>query len=110
MRLRHGRLIGECLLALALSGCTAQQQYTEKYNLQSLNVVFLDEQSVGEQYLLLSGRPAVEILADHGSISTKTVRGFFDSRTNTVYCQKMDFEVCGHELHHAVIGHFHGDR
>ena len=37
----------------------------------------------------------------------KTVRGFYDYSANTLYCEKWNFEVCGHELHHAALGQFH---
>lgn len=37
----------------------------------------------------------------------RIVRGFFDYTTNTIYCPKLDFETCGHELFHAIIGRFH---
>jgi hypothetical protein len=44
-----------------------------------------------------------------GFASVKTLRGFYDFTTNTLYCPKWNFEVCGHELHHAVLGQFHSD-
>jgi hypothetical protein len=120
-RANHGKLeclsgvlrrFGMCLLltgtALVAVGCSGpQSSYYEKYEIQKLTVVFLDEQSLQEKYLLLSGRPPLEIFGYGSSISLKTVRGFFDSKGNTLYCPKMNFEVCGHELHHAVIGRFH---
>ncbi|MDF0673696.1 MAG: hypothetical protein P0120_05045 [Nitrospira sp.] len=33
----------------------------------------------------------------------KTVRGFYDYATNTLYCVKWHFEICGH----AALGQFH---
>ena len=108
------RRLGGCLLLiwmLNVSGCaTGENTYYEKYDVQHLTVVFLDEQSLQDQYLVLSGRPPVEISGYGSSVNLKTVRGFFDGKTNTLYCPKMNFEVCGHELHHAVIGRFHADR
>ncbi len=99
------------LFGVGLPGCLHQERYAEQYELSNLKVVFLDQQSLrdaldqhasGEQsapvYPLLSGAmpPA------------KVVKGFFDFNTNTLFCSKWDYEVCGHELHHAVLGQFHG--
>ncbi|MBI5777487.1 MAG: hypothetical protein HY444_08860 [Nitrospirae bacterium] len=39
-----------------------------------------------------------------------TVKGFFDYKTNTIYCTKDNFDVCGHELFHAIMGRFHEER
>ena len=33
--------------------------------------------------------------------------GFFDYRTRTLYCEKWDSVLCGHELFHATDGDWH---
>ncbi len=33
--------------------------------------------------------------------------GFFDYRTRTLYCEKWDAVLCGHELFHATDGDWH---
>ena len=97
------------LSLVGLPGCSHQGRYVEEHELSNLKVVFLDQQSLrdaldqhapGEQsariYPLMSG-----------AMPATVVKGFFDFNTNTLFCSKWDYEVCGHELHHAVFGHFH---
>ena len=98
-------------LLLMLSGCSAVQSvpYSEEHTLANLTVVFLDEQTLLDRYEALSGSSAVTFSAYSQAPSVKTVRGFYDYRTKTIYCPKMDFIVCGHELHHATIGRFHSE-
>ncbi|MBI5855529.1 MAG: hypothetical protein HZB35_09950 [Nitrospirae bacterium] len=94
----------------ALTACTAQQPrrlYQEQHEIRRLTVVFLDEQSLQAKYTAISGRPAVSLSGYPPMQSLTTVRGFYDFNTKTLYCSKMDFTVCGHELHHAVLGRFH---
>lgn len=114
----HQRIYQKGLSVLALlvllgglSGCAASgpSHYVERHEIKSLSVVFLDEQSLQQRYAVLSGRPAVSISGSASSLSLNTVRGFYDFDTQTLYCTKMDFTVCGHELHHAVLGRFHAD-
>ena len=69
----------------------------------------MNEESLREKYEMLSGHASVQFSGLAASSTVKTVRGFFDFATNTIYCPKMNFEVCGHELHHAIIGRFHPD-
>ncbi len=93
-----------------MSGCAmAPNPYHETYDLKHLTVVFMDEKSLHEQWRKLTSQEPVSFRAfsdsDHAT-TIRTVRGFFDFRTNTLYCVKMDFAVCGHELHHAVLGQF----
>lgn len=111
MRLGFPRVVFNGLLCLALNvtGCTLAQQgpYYEKHEFTNLTVVLLDEESLRKQYESLSGQSSVKFSSFSPSITVNTVRGFFDFRTNTIYCPKMAFEVCGHELHHALMGHFH---
>ena len=98
------------LLPVAISGCvTPQVTYSERHDVNGLTVVFLDEKSLQDMYAAMSRKPAVILSANPSSFSVTTVRGFYDFATKTIYCSKMDFEVCGHELHHAILGRFHPD-
>ncbi len=94
---------------ILLQGCGMQGAYREEHQLANLNVVFLDQPSLHKEWKARTGTPGVEFVAFHGKIlpAVKTLQGFFDFTTNTLYCPKWNFEVCGHELHHAVLGHFH---
>ncbi|HZS11189.1 MAG TPA: hypothetical protein VFA38_02995 [Nitrospirales bacterium] len=95
---------------LFTAGCmSSANRYYERHQLKELTVVFLDQDSLRGKYMLMSGRPATSIHTSASGTGVQTVKGFFDFETNTLYCSKMDFEVCGHELHHAIIGHFHPD-
>ncbi len=81
----------------------------EQHAIKNLTVVFLDEQSLHERWTQVSGRDPIRftsLMSDTSPI-VKTLRGFYDYGANTIYCPKWDFEVCGHELHHAVLGQFH---
>ena len=92
------------------SGCSVpSNRYVESYELKRLTVVFLDEDSLREEWAQLAGRDAVRFSSGMNSNIpvVKTVRGFYSFATNTLYCPKWNFEVCGHELHHAAIGQFH---
>jgi len=105
-----GRAIALSALTLLLFGCLSPgSRYYERHQLKDLTVVFLDQDSLRGKYMLLSGRPATSVHTSASGTGMQTVKGFFDFETNTLYCSKMDFEVCGHELHHAIIGHFHPD-
>lgn len=97
------------VLGVLLMGCGIQAGYREEHELANLNVVFLDQRSLHKEWKARTGQPGVEFMAFHGQgiPLTKTLYGFFDFPTNTLYCPKWNFEVCGHELHHAVLGHFH---
>lgn len=97
-------------LALSLlTGCTASHRYIEEYKVKQLTVVFLDEQSLHEQWGKIAGRAPIHFTTPMSSTTplVKTVRGFYDYSTNTLYCEKWNYEVCGHELHHAALGQFH---
>ncbi len=83
--------------------------YYERHEIHQLNVVFLDEQSLQSTYTSISGKPAVSLSGYPPLQSLTTVRGFYDFTTQTLYCSKMDFTVCGHELHHALLGRFHDE-
>ena len=96
---------------LALSGCmTGKSLPGEEHELPSLRVVFLDAPQMQAKWQEITGKSAVMmtprlVLDTHRR--EEVVVGFYDFRTRTIYCPKMDFEVCGHELHHAVLGQFH---
>jgi hypothetical protein len=81
----------------------------ETHELSHLNVVFLDEKSLQDKWEERSGRPGTEFqpMLAEGMASLKVVKGFYDFTTKTLYCPKWNFEICGHELHHAALGHFH---
>lgn len=98
------------LISSALWGCTGlQDRYVEKHVIRNLTIVFLDEDSLREQWKQVAGRDAVRFKAQMNSTVplVHTVQGFYDFTSNTLYCPKWNFEVCGHELHHAALGHFH---
>ena len=93
-----------------LTGCsTTNTRYVEEYDIRQLKVVFLDERSLHERWAHVAGRDPVRFSAPMGSTTpiVQTIRGFYDYSSNTLYCEKWNFEVCGHELHHAALGQFH---
>jgi hypothetical protein len=97
-----------CILLTA--GCSAmQERYVEQHPMKNLTVVFLDEESLHERWKQISGADAVRLQPQlNTSVPlVQTVKGFYDFSSNTLYCPKWNFEVCGHELHHAALGHFH---
>jgi hypothetical protein len=101
------------LLALAIvstSGCAiAVPSYVERHEIHNLTIVFLDQASLQEEWKKRTGQlPARLVPIMNSTIPVvKTVNGFFDYATNTLYCPKWNFEICGHELHHAALGQFH---
>jgi hypothetical protein len=102
-------LLTSTMLAL-LAGCsTTSTRYVEEHDLRQLKVVFLDERSLHERWAHIAGRDPIRFAAPMSSAEpiVKTVRGFYDYSSNTLYCEKWNFEVCGHELHHAALGQFH---
>jgi hypothetical protein len=104
------KLFAGVLISLALWGCTGlQERYVEKHVIKSLTVVFLDEDSLLEQWKQVVGRDGVRFKSQMNSPVpiVSTVQGFYDFTSNTLYCPKWNFEVCGHELHHAALGQFH---
>jgi hypothetical protein len=104
-------IVGSSILMLTLSGCLLGQLHQgEEYELSTLRVVFLETPDIQAKYQEISGKSAVMMtprLVLETERREEVVVGFYDFRTRTIYCPKMDFEVCGHELHHAVLGHFH---
>ena len=104
-------LVGSIALSLGLSGCElGQLPHGEQYEVSSLRIVFLDASQIQAKYEEITGKSSVMMtprLALETQRREEVVVGFYDFRTRTIYCSKMDFEVCGHELHHAVLGQFH---
>ena len=100
---------GLLLCGVILVGCTQQGRYMETHEISNLKVVFLDAQSLAEKWESKTGQPGTQFQPwlQGGLASVKTVRGFYDFLTDTLYCPKWNYEVCGHELHHAALGHFH---
>ncbi len=100
--------------AILAAGCVSTPaSYEERHLLNDVTVIFLDEERLQKEWERVTGDPAVAFRSNGSALRTfslSTVRGFYDFRTRTIYCNKMDFEVCGHELHHAVLGRFHDDR
>ncbi|MDR4493695.1 MAG: hypothetical protein AB7P17_11470 [Nitrospirales bacterium] len=94
---------------LFLPACSTATRYVETHEIANLKVVFLDEASLHEKWKARTGQPGAEFqtLLTGGMASLKVIKGFYDFTTDTLYCPKWNFEVCGHELHHAALGHFH---
>lgn len=106
------RALVVCLALSVLSGCMTigHAPSDEEYELPSLRVVFLDAPHIQAKWEELTGKSALmktPRLVLETQRREEVVLGFYDFRTRTIYCPKMDFEVCGHELHHAVLGRFH---
>lgn len=104
------RMIMCGLLLSTITGCgSVHDRYTERHTIKNLTVVFLDEDSLHERWKQISGSDAVRFQPHPNKDvpNVHTVKGFFDFASNTLYCPKWNFEVCGHELHHAALGHFH---
>jgi hypothetical protein len=101
--------IGLLLCGGNLVGCTQQNRYVETHEISNLKVVFLDAQSLEEKWEAKTGQPGIQFQPwmRGGMASVSTVRGFYDFSTGTLYCPKWNYEVCGHELHHAALGYFH---
>lgn len=100
---------GLWFFGMNMAGCTQQSRYMETHEISHLKVVFLDDQSLRDVWKMKTGQPGTQfqpwLQGDLASV--KTVRGFYDFSTETLYCPKWNYEVCGHELHHAALGHFH---
>ncbi len=102
-------LLSACVSSRASTYYTPTH-YRETHNLQRLQVVLLDEQSLSETYETQYGRQATRITMKAGLPSSiSRVKAFYDFQTHTIYCVKWDFENCGHELHHALLGRFHAE-
>ncbi len=108
------RSLAGAVLFSAIAGCTvSSRSLGEQHELSDLRVVFLDEPQIQAKWKEVTGKPAVMMtprLVLESQRREEVVVGFYDFHTRTIYCPKMNFEVCGHELHHAVLGRFHFER
>jgi len=108
--------VSAVLLAGALAGCAEPKNglYYETYLIKNLTVILLDDKALQRRWQYVSGQPAsrtIKFTVAGSQISmADTVKGFFDYKTNTIYCTKDNFDVCGHELFHAIMGRFHEER
>lgn len=112
-RMRMALMVGAALLA----GCAEFQDdalYYKTYEIKNLTVIILDDKALQRRWRYISGRPASKTMkftvAGNQMTMADTVKGFFDYKTNTIYCTKDNFDVCGHELFHAIMGRFHDER
>src|SRR5215216_4897807 len=83
-----------CAILVTLSiGCmAAPARYHESHEVSAFKVVFLDQQSLQDTYARLYRSAAVHFDRDAAGSNVRTIRGFFDPATRTLYCSKMDFE------------------
>lgn len=99
------------LLLILCAGCATQGSYRESHQVKNLNVVFVDQHTLHQEWAKRTGTAGIrfgsQVSTRTGVPALTTVNGFYDFTTQTIYCPKWNFEVCGHELHHAVIGQFH---
>ena len=113
MRMRIQLLLSAVTLAGALAGCTGPNSdlYYETHEIKNLTVILLDDKALQRRWQYVSGQPAsrtIKFTVAGSQVSmADTVKGFFDYKTNTIYCTKDNFDVCGHELFHAIMGRFH---
>jgi hypothetical protein len=117
MRLRIVMTLSAAMLAGMLAGCAEFKDdalYYETYEIKHLTVIILDDKALQRRWQYVSGRPASKTIkftvAGSQMSMADTVKGFFDYKTNTIYCSKANFDVCGHELFHAIMGRFHEER
>ena len=109
-QIRSGFVVMSLLLISGmLTGCSGTGRYVEEHEIDHLKVVFMDQHSLHDALTNHGGPPGVQFLPmmNGGMPSMAMVKGFYDFNTNTLFCSKWDFEVCGHELHHAILGRFH---
>ena len=103
-----------CAVMLAACAESKDDRYYETHEIRNLTVILLDDKALQRRWQYVSGQPASKTIkftaAGSQMIIADTVKGFFDYKTNTIYCTKDNFEVCGHELFHAIMGRFHEDR
>lgn len=94
---------------MAMMSCSTPPRYEETYDIPNLRIVFLDEQSLQERWEVKTGRGGIQFQPwlNGNLASIKTIKGFYDPATRTLYCTKWDYNVCGHELHHVALGQFH---
>ena len=116
MRRRIATILGVVLFVGALAGCAESKGdlYYETHLIRNLTVILLDDRALQRRWQYVSGQPASRTIkftvAGSQMSMADTVKGFFDYKTNTIYCTKDNFDVCGHELFHAIMGRFHEER
>lgn len=116
MGTRIVRTVSAAILAASLAGCAESQNdlYHETHIIKNLTVILLDDKALQRSWQYVSGQPAsrtIKFTVAGSQMSTAdTVKGFFDYKTNTIYCTKDNFDTCGPELFHAIKGRFHGER
>ena len=100
-----------CFVVVSGVGCATNDRYRDEHVISELRVVFVDQETLREEWKNRTGRDGVQFNPVLGEAvpQVKHVRGFYDFTTNTLYCSKWNFAVCGHELHHAALGHFHNE-
>lgn len=74
---------------IIVTSCTTLP--SNEYHLNDLTVVFMGPDQIWEKWKEITGRPTTQTL------------GFYDPATKTIYCPKWEFDICGHELHHALL-------
>jgi hypothetical protein len=106
--MRMVRVVSAVMLAGALSGCaeSSNDLYYETHIIKNLTVILLDDKALQRRWQYVSGQPASRTI----KFTVAGSQGFFDYKTNTIYCTKDNFDVCGHELFHAIMGRFHEER
>jgi hypothetical protein len=110
------RVLVGLMLAAMLAGCAESKSdlYYETYLIRNLTVILLDDRALQRRWQHVSGQPASRTIkftvAGNQMSMADTVKGFFDYKTSTIYCTKDNFDVCGHELFHAIMGRFHEER
>lgn len=111
------RTLSALLISAAmLAGCAESKHdlYYETHLIKNLTVILLDDRALQRRWQYVSGQPASRTIkftvAGSQMSMAETVKGFFDYKTNTIYCTKDNFDVCGHELFHAILGRFHDER
>ncbi len=115
MRMRTVLMVGAVMLAGVFNGCaeSTSDLYYETHVIKNLTVILLDDRALQRRWQYVSGQPAsktIKFTVAGSQVSmANTVKGFFDYKTNTIYCTKDNFDVCGHELFHAIMGRFHGE-
>lgn len=116
MRMRIVMTLSAAILAGTLAGCaeSTSDLYYETHAIKNLTVILLDDKALQRSWQHVSGQPASRTIkftvAGSQMSMADTVKGFFDYNTNTIYCTKDNFDVCGHELFHAIMGRSHAER
>jgi hypothetical protein len=75
-----------CLL---LSGCFLADRYSKIHSLNGWKVIYADHKTIKE------------------ACRSPRAQGCAKLKHKVIYCPEWDFEICGHELHHATHGYFH---